>query len=193
MSHTHVTETKFFLAKPVQGWEVDCAKESASSEVVTLFFPREAKGAVQSLRKGAKIRYVAMAVTGGSYRWNLNAEATAAAVYLENGPMVPNVVGKDLRSSRRLLKAAGWEPRETFDTVDGTHSGQRESLRLQAGELYKAGFREVAHCYGTGTAGCTLNYVKDGQCLAVYTLGEWSKGDPLLSVSRADRHCPDEK
>ena len=95
----------------------------------------------------------------------------------------PQVEGMKLVQARAKILKAGWKPRETH-----LHFGEiPERERANAAIFFKAGFREVEVCAGTGVNPCIFNYSRGAECLRVYTIGEQPKHTVVQSVTE---ECP---
>jgi len=95
--------------------------------------------------------------------------------------------GRSILSVRNLLFSQGWQPRMTsLRTGD-----EFEHAWSTAGVMFRAGIREVEVCAGTGSNPCIFNYRnKRGQCLRVFTLGEFEKGRHAPTVDHWSESCP---
>jgi hypothetical protein len=92
-----------------------------------------------------------------------------------------------LSEARAELIREGWLPRETYGEFP---DGLRWNEDGDAGALYKAGFKEVEACSGTGANYCTFNYVRGGKCLVLHTQGEFEAGKREPVVTRRGSICP---
>lgn len=89
-------------------------------------------------------------------------EVAAEHTYCHGRAVVPNVYGKPLDASRRILIAHGWQPlrpREKPDPADG------------AATLARHGIVEAEACSGTGMGYCALRYRSAAGVLGVTTAG----------------------
>lgn len=101
-------------------------------------------------------------------------------------PAVPDVNGMKFIKVRASIIKAGWKPREThlfFGEVP-------ERKHANAAIFFKAGFREVEICSGTGVNPCIFNYYHGGDCLRIYTIGEQPK---LSVVKKFTYECPEDE
>jgi len=88
-----------------------------------------------------------------------------------------------LSQARAKIQKLGWKPRETR-----LKFGDRfEKMWGNALVFYKAGFREVEICAGTGVNPCIFNYIRGKECLRVYTVGEQPR---YTTVSTITHECP---
>ncbi len=105
------------------------------------------------------------------------AEDSLAAVYDEQPPPIPPNLDPALRIDmpyekiRPALLKNGWKP---VIATDRNIYGEMTSRVGVPGILYKAGFKEVYFCGATGY--CLFNFVKNGKCLRISTLGDYVKG-----------------
>lgn len=72
---------------------------------------------------------------------------------------------------RPALLKNGWKP---VIATDRNIYGEMTSRVGVPGILYEAGFKEVYFCGATGY--CLFNFVKNGKCLRISTLGDYVKG-----------------
>lgn len=79
--------------------------------------------------------------------------------------------GEPFTQARQKILRAGWKPLETHTRMGG--DGVMERTWSSAGDLFKAGFREVESCSGTGINPCNFFYKKQKQCLRLVTVGEY--------------------
>jgi hypothetical protein len=77
--------------------------------------------------------------------------------------------GQEFGSARSALVRAGWKPIETFTALEG----EPERLHFGAGEVFRAGFKEIESCMGTGNNPCFYNYQRGDRCLFLITEGEY--------------------
>ena len=96
-------------------------------------------------------------------------------LYVAIGAELPIRKGQKFDSARAALVHAGWKPIETFKPMD---DGELEHFHFGAGEIYRAGFKEVESCMGTGTNPCFYNYHKGNRCLFLIADGEYDAKDP---------------
>lgn len=83
---------------------------------------------------------------------------------------VPLRNGAPFTMARARLLRHGWQPVTTDVTMaDGT----LERKWGDAGKLTADGYVETESCSGTGLNYCFFNYMKNGQCLRVETIGEY--------------------
>lgn len=84
---------------------------------------------------------------------------------------------------RPALLKNGWKP---VAATDRDAEGQLESRIGDAGAMYKAGFSEVVGCTATGY--CLFQFVKNGKCLSISTVGGYYKGRSP-TIYRWDAGC----
>ncbi|GAA5179514.1 hypothetical protein GCM10025771_21730 [Niveibacterium umoris] len=94
--------------------------------------------------------------------------------------------GQALAAARAHLLAQGWQPRATRLSLA---DGQAENRSGSAKTFYRAGYREVEVCSGTGANFCIFNYLRDGACMRVVTVGELPRD---ASVASWADECPPE-
>ena len=88
---------------------------------------------------------------------------------------------------RPTLLKNGWEP---VTAIDKNAEGELESRIGEADALYRAGFKEVQRCGATGY--CLLNFVRNGVCLRIVTLGDYRKARfPTIYGWRAECYKPE--
>jgi len=92
---------------------------------------------------------------------------------------LPIQKGEKINHARSALVRAGWKPVETFTAME---DGELEHFRFGAGEIYKAGVKEVESCMGTGRNPCFYNYYRDDRCLFLITEGEYDHRDRSFPV-----------
>lgn len=95
--------------------------------------------------------------------------------------------GAPLSVARAAVLKEGWQPLETYGAFP---DGLRWNEDGDAGALYKAGFKEVEACSGTGANYCSFNYVRGAKCLALHTQGEYEAGKYEPVVIRRTHTCP---
>lgn len=79
--------------------------------------------------------------------------------------------GAVYEKARLALLKNGWKP---VIATDRNIYGEMTSRVGVPGILYEAGFKEVYFCGATGY--CLFNFVKNGKCLRISTLGDYVKG-----------------
>ena len=78
--------------------------------------------------------------------------------------------GEPFSHARAKLLRDGWKPLETnLKMADGTP----ERTFGDARDIFKAGYREIEMCTGTGLNYCFFFYTKHGGCLRLITQGEY--------------------
>lgn len=95
--------------------------------------------------------------------------------------------GASLSVARAAILKEGWQPLETYGAFP---DGLRWNEDGDAGALYKAGFKEVEACSGTGANYCSFNYVRGAKCLVLHTQGEYEAGKYEPVVIRRGHTCP---
>ena len=110
--------------------------------------------------------------------WLLSAPAVA-----EPSGEAGSLHGTEFIRYREEVIKNGWTPRETYLPFgDGLEKSWGSAL-----VFYRAGFREVELCAGTGVNPCTFNYVRGADCLRVHTIGEQPED---ATVSEVTHECP---
>lgn len=112
-----------------------------------------------------------------------------AAVMAGHGTVLAQsrLEGTALSVARAAVLKEGWQPLETYGTFP---DGLRWNEDGDAGALYKAGFKEVEACSGTGANYCSFNYVRGAKCLVLHTQGEFEAGQYEPVVIRRTHTCP---
>lgn len=88
---------------------------------------------------------------------------------------------------RRALLKNGWKP---VIATDKNADGELVSRIGEAEALYRAGFMEVERCGATGY--CLFNFVRNGECLRIVTLGDYRKAHfPKIYSWRAECYRPE--
>lgn len=98
-----------------------------------------------------------------------------ATISTASAETLPIKKGQTFVHARARLIGKGWKPIETFAQYpDGELQRDEANARI----LFKAGFREVGGCMGTGTNPCFYSYHKGAQCLLLITEGEFDSRMP---------------
>jgi hypothetical protein len=96
---------------------------------------------------------------------------------------VPEIDGMKFVQARAKILKSGWKPHETH--LKFGELPERENAN--AAVFFKAGFREVEICAGTGVNPCIFNYARGSECLRVFTVGEQPQH---TVVSTTTQECP---
>lgn len=95
--------------------------------------------------------------------------------------------GEPLPEFRAQLVSYGWLPVRTDERM---LDGRRKNTFGDARLIFQAGYIEVQTCQGTGPNACLFNYLKNGACLQITTVGEYIPPDsPILWLWT--NKCPD--
>jgi len=87
----------------------------------------------------------------------------------------PQFTGMPLAAARKSILKSGWKPRP---------ASQRNA---SAAPFFRAGYREVEICTGTGLNDCIFNYTNLQSCLRVYTAGEQPQAAMVINGTS---ECP---